>query len=214
MYFYDNSLTVWASQCSIWEFLKKFPWLVIESWLWNFLTHWGCLCCSAFIQGHQHARKTLILWISKWIEECHSWWWPLRQLCLDERWPLWLQAAGMHVFRVVKRGLGPGVEVWTAVCVVEARGPPTYKLMVFCKDPRSSPFPVEHTLSHIAQRNTPQSGQWDAWRDTAITSVFKLLSQHRKAWGQPLTHVSLCSLSVGCFLRWWWVLFCVFTTNT
>lgn len=29
--------------------------------------------------------------------------------------------------------------------MVKTRGPPSYKLMVFCKDPRSNPFPVEHT---------------------------------------------------------------------
>lgn len=41
------------------------------------------------------------------------------------------------------------------LCVVEARGPPTYKLMVLCKDPRSNPFPVArlHAFSHTNHKD-------------------------------------------------------------
>lgn len=95
------------------------------------------------------------------------------------------------------------VAVWRCeqLCVVRATGPPTYRWMALCKHPRSNCAEQDTHIPH-----TPLSHRWDAWRATVIISPgFSLCSQPRRSWGQLLTHVSLCSLSVCCIFRWRWV---------
>lgn len=127
-----------------------------------------------------------ILWISKWKEGHHRAWWPLK---VALSWWALIQACE-------EEGWVPALRC-EQLCAVETRSPPPYKLMAFWKHPRCFLF----------RTHTPLSGQWHAWRDTAIGSVFSLLPQPRRPWRQPLTHVCLCSLSVCSIFRWWWVPF-------
>ena len=162
----------------------------------------GVFVLFAFLSRVISTRINHFTWINKRKEDHYSPWWP------PPGWALifvtavsrnaHIQACQGHI----KWGVGPAVEVWTAVC---GRGQGSTHLQI--NGPvwglKIQPFPSS-THSHT-KTHTPQSDQWDAWRDTAIRAIFSLLFQHRRSWGQPLTHVSLCSLSVCCFFRWWWV---------
>lgn len=123
----------------------------------NFHAHRGCLCCLPFIQGHLHTHSLNLQMKRGALEPVMASqvalpWWALIFVTAVSR-----NAHNQGCEDHIKWGVGPGVEVWTAVCG-RAQGSTHLQINGLVLGPKIQLFlSSTHTSSHIQTTRTHTS---------------------------------------------------------